>query len=255
MGTYKEQGRQVTIHGRAQILTPERVVLGSHVIVDDFVFFGSHRELIIGNFVHIACHASITGGGECLVADFAGISSGARILTGTDDFDGEALTGPTVPAEFRKVDRGSIIIESHAVIGANAVILPNICIGEGAAVGAGAVVTRDLEPWGIYAGVPARLIRPRRKDIIDAAEAKLYRQFGTPEKSYRRPAFVRFYDSLHSSHDPPPRRSGCLTSANRSRHTRIATSAPLRPISKARSPNDSERRIAGQCLSPAAPPA
>jgi len=58
-----------------------------------------------------------------------------------------------------KTECGKIIIKDDAWIGAGAVILPNITIGEGAVVGANAVVTKDVEPYTIVAGVPARVIR------------------------------------------------------------------------------------------------
>lgn len=54
--------------------------------------------------------------------------------------------------------RGKIIINSDAWIGAGAIILPNVTIGEGAVVGAGAVVTKDVNPYTIVAGVPANKI-------------------------------------------------------------------------------------------------
>jgi acetyltransferase-like isoleucine patch superfamily enzyme len=51
-------------------------------------------------------------------------------------------------------------IRRYAVVGAGATILPNLEIGEGALVGAGAVVTRDVPPWSVVTGVPARVVRP-----------------------------------------------------------------------------------------------
>jgi acetyltransferase-like isoleucine patch superfamily enzyme len=56
-----------------------------------------------------------------------------------------------------------VIIGDRAFLGARALVLPGITIGEGAAVGAGAVVTQDVEPFAIVAGVPAKVIgsRPR----------------------------------------------------------------------------------------------
>jgi acetyltransferase-like isoleucine patch superfamily enzyme len=165
-GGFAEIGTDVRIFPAARIVGTGSIVIGSHVVIDDYVFIGSHRRLILGNHVHVASHASITGGGDCICCDFSGISSGARILTGTDDFGGAGLTGPTIPARYRAVERGKVIIGAHAVIGVNAVVCPNVIVGEGATVGAGAVVTRDLEPWGVYVGAPARKLRDRRRDII-----------------------------------------------------------------------------------------
>jgi len=62
--------------------------------------------------------------------------------------------------------RGSeVVIESHTWIGARAMILPGVHIGEGAIVGAGAVVAKDVEPYQIVAGVPARVIGERSQQI------------------------------------------------------------------------------------------
>lgn len=187
MNGFAQVGIDVRVYGAAKIIGPERVSVGSHVIIDDFVFIGAHAKLEIGNHVHIASHASITGGGECLIADFAGISSGARVLTGTDSFAGDSLTGPTIPADLRKVHRGRVVIGSHAVIGANAVILPDVTVGEGAAIGAGAVLTRDAKPWTIYAGVPARAVRERPRELMLREEARLYELHGRPATSFRFP--------------------------------------------------------------------
>lgn len=175
---FAEIGSDVKIYPLAKILGRDRITLGSHIMVDDFVFLGSHKRLVIGNHVHLASHASITGGGVCLCCDFVGISSGARILTGTDSFDGDGLTGPTIPAEYRSVVRGSVLIGAHTVIGANAVVLPNVKIGEGAIVGAGSIVTKDLDPWGIYVGSPARRVRTRPHERILEYEEKLIAQEG-----------------------------------------------------------------------------
>lgn len=185
---FRQCGHNVLIYGFAKILSPENITIGSDVIIDDFVFIGSHRRLVIGNHVHIASHSSVTGGGDVLLSDFCGVSSGARLISGTDDFTGGALTGPTIPPEFRDVRRGKIILGAHAVIGANAVVLPDVIIGEGATVGAGAVVTHDLEAWGVYVGVPARMIKVRPRDRVLANERRLFERYGYPEAQYRRVA-------------------------------------------------------------------
>ena len=178
-------GANVKIYARAVILGPENVTLGSNIIIDDFVFLGAHRKLILGNYVHVAAHASITGGGRVLVCDFCGISTGARLLSGTDDFTGGTLTGPTIPPQFRTPHRGAIILEPHVVIGSNAVVLPDVTIGEGSTVGAGSVVTHSLEPWGVYAGVPARRINTRPREALQANEKLLFETCGAPAIQYR----------------------------------------------------------------------
>ena len=60
---------------------------------------------------------------------------------------------------------GEVVIDDHVWIGARAMILPGIHIGEGAVVGACAVVTKDVEPYQIVAGVPARPVGTRSRQI------------------------------------------------------------------------------------------
>jgi acetyltransferase-like isoleucine patch superfamily enzyme len=54
-------------------------------------------------------------------------------------------------------------VRDHASIGSNATILAGVTVGEGALVGAGAVLTKDVPPFAIVAGVPARIIGDVRK--------------------------------------------------------------------------------------------
>lgn len=70
-------------------------------------------------------------------------------------------TGPS-KSRLRKIyrgRRGKIVIKDDAWIGAGSIILPGVTIGEGAVVGAGAVVTKDVPPYTVVVGVPARPIK------------------------------------------------------------------------------------------------
>ncbi len=182
---FRRIGSNVKIYKLAIILSRENVTLGSDIIVDDFVFIGAHQRLVLGNRVHISSHSSITGGGRVLLSDFSGLGSGVRLISGTDDFTEGRLNGSAIPAEFRETHRGMIILEPHVIIGANAVVLPDITIGEGATIGAGSVVTRSLEPWGVYAGTPARRINTRPREIVLANEQRFFEKYGRPTREYR----------------------------------------------------------------------
>jgi len=59
-----------------------------------------------------------------------------------------------------------VVIEDRVWIGYRAIVLPGVKIGEGAVVGAGAVVAKDVEPYAIMAGNPARKIGERPKGLI-----------------------------------------------------------------------------------------
>ena len=166
-------GENVIIRPTVRIVRPERIHIGSHVMIDDFVFLGGHEELVIGNHVHIGVHTALIGGGHCYISDFAGMSIGVKVMCGSDDFLGGGLTNPTIPAAYRAVHRGSVWLGPHAGLGAGAIVFPDVAIGEGSMMSGGSVVTRSLAPWGIYGGNPARRIKPRPREEIRRREAAL----------------------------------------------------------------------------------
>ncbi len=147
-----------------KIVGIEQIEFGTNVIIDDFVLIYARKMIKIGNHVHIACFASITGGGMVDIGDFSAISQGCRILTGTDDFKEWGFGNSTVAEEYRNVKRAPIKIGRFCIIGANSVVLPGVTIGEGATVGACSVVTKDLQPWGVYIG--NRRIKDRDREAV-----------------------------------------------------------------------------------------
>jgi maltose O-acetyltransferase len=58
-----------------------------------------------------------------------------------------------------------VVIGDHAWIGYRALVLPGVTIGEGGVVAAGAVVTKDVPPYAIVAGNPARVVGQRTRDL------------------------------------------------------------------------------------------
>lgn len=135
-----------------KIIGLENIDFGKNIIIDDFVFIYAKENIKIGNYVHIALHSSITGGEKLIIEDYSAISQGVRILTATDDFKNWGFGNSTIANSFRNINSGLIKISRFSIVGANSVVLPNVVIGEGAMVGANSVVTKDLQPWGIYVG-------------------------------------------------------------------------------------------------------
>ena len=85
-----------------------------------------------------------------------GWGPGARVLGSTHS--GEPLDVPIIQTDL---EIRPVRICAWADVGVNAVVLPGVTVGKGAIVGAGAVVTHDVEPFAIVAGVPARFVRFR----------------------------------------------------------------------------------------------
>ena len=86
----------------------------------------------------------------------ATIAQEAYLCTGTHDFED--------PVMSLKTD--GITIKSNAFIGARAFVLPGVTIGEGAVICPGSVITKDVPPWVIAAGVPTRFIGKRDKVTV-----------------------------------------------------------------------------------------
>jgi len=147
-----------------KIIGLENIEFGKNIIIDDFTLIYATAPMKIGNYVHIACFTSITGGAELIIDDFVAISQGCRILTGTDDFIEWGFGNSTLNEKYRNIRREPVKIGRCCIIGANSVVLPGVTIGEGTSVGAGSVVTKDLDPWGVYIG--NKKIKQRNKEEV-----------------------------------------------------------------------------------------
>lgn len=116
------------------------------------VSFGRGSKIRIGNYCSIAQEVRFI------------INAGHRIDTiSTFPFKVKSLG----VAKEEATTNGDIVIEDDVWIGYRATILDGVCIGQGAVVAAGAVVTKDVEPYSIVGGVPAKFIRRRfNEDVV-----------------------------------------------------------------------------------------
>lgn len=119
-------------------------------------FYGD-GEIEIGAHSYIGEYSTIQAFKDCrvVIGERCSISHNVRLYTQSSvsdqDFSSERLENKT----------GNITIENYVWIGANVFISPGITIGTNAVVGANSVVTKDIEPFSIVGGVPARLIRKK----------------------------------------------------------------------------------------------
>ncbi|HYD35484.1 MAG TPA: DapH/DapD/GlmU-related protein [Vitreimonas sp.] len=132
-------GRGSTIHMRARIFDPRYITIGEDTIVGEKASLDGRKQLVDSE-----------GGLE--IGDHVDIASEVMIWTSQHD-----LTSATMQAIEKKVT-----IEDYAFIGPRAIILPGVTIGRGAVVAAGAVVTKNVKPLSIVAGVPAKEIGERQ---------------------------------------------------------------------------------------------
>jgi acetyltransferase-like isoleucine patch superfamily enzyme len=105
----------------------------------------------IGELNNIRAFGDIRIGAKCL------ISQGVSILGSNHGTE----LGSAITDQSSRTDKIGVIIGDDVWIGANATILPGVKIGQGAIIAAGSVVTSDVEPFTIVAGVPARFLKKR----------------------------------------------------------------------------------------------
>lgn len=166
-------GENVLISEKASIYGTTRIKLGNNIRIDDYcVLSAGPGGITIGNYVHIAVHCSLIGSAKIQLDDFSGLSGRVSIYSSSDDYSGAALTNPTVPAEYTKVHSDNVHVGRHVIIGTGSVVLPGVSLAEGVAIGALSFVHRNCEAFGIYTGNPARRIKNRSHDLLDA-EARL----------------------------------------------------------------------------------
>lgn len=160
-------GIDVFISPLANITRPQLVIIGDCVAIDPFVHCTT--QLIIGNHVHISPHVSIIGGenGIFQTGNFCTVAAGCRIICSSDSFLGDGLvTAPGIPDEYKSVRFGRIEMRDYSSLASNVVVCPDVTIGEGAVVGANSFVDKNIPPWEIWVGNPARLLKRRPKELM-----------------------------------------------------------------------------------------
>jgi len=125
-------GKGSTIHMGARFYDPRNISIGEDSIIGEEVVLDGRDKLLIGNHVDIA--------------------SQVMIYNSEHDVNDSNFSAKNAP----------VFIEDYVFIGPRAIILPGVKIGKGAVVAAGAVVTKDVPPFAIVGGVPAKIIGERK---------------------------------------------------------------------------------------------
>jgi virginiamycin A acetyltransferase len=160
----------------------KNIIKNPNIIVGDYTYYDDFEDVM--NFEkNVKYHFDFTGdkliiGKFCMIAsNVTFIMNGANHLTNaitTYPFaifgNGweNAMEGKTYPS------KGNIMVGNDVWIGYNATIMAGVTIGDGAIIGTNSVVTKDVEPYAIVGGNPAKLIKKRfsEEEIIDLLEIK-----------------------------------------------------------------------------------
>ena len=165
-GIYPRSGDTQTIYLK-NVITDPNIEVGEYTIYNDFV--NDPRDFEKNNVLY---HYPVNRD-KLVIGKFCSIACGAKFLFNSANHTMTSLSTYTFPLfyeewglEKEKVaeawdNKGNIVIGNDVWIGYEAVILSGVTIGDGAVIGSRAVVTRDVPPYTIVGGVPARTIRRR----------------------------------------------------------------------------------------------
>lgn len=137
----------------ARSLSPE---FGDNVSIHDSFYFTDLEKVHFGSNVSVQPMCSFIGPGEIYIGNDVSIAHGVSVISGEHNFDSLEEN-----IKDQGVKEKDVVIKDNVWIGAKATVLGGVTIGEGSIVAAGAVVTKDVEPFSIVAGVPAKLIKRR----------------------------------------------------------------------------------------------
>jgi acetyltransferase-like isoleucine patch superfamily enzyme len=141
-----------------RIWHPETISIGHNVYLGHDAMLKGHPRgrMVIGDDTWIGQGVFLHSAGDLTIGSRVGVGPMVKIFTSFHADQGRERALLDSPLEFAPV-----VIGDEADLGVGSVILPGVTLGRGVQVGAGAVVTRDVEPYAVVAGNPARVIRLR----------------------------------------------------------------------------------------------
>ena len=152
---YQHRGRHAIIHHSVRMDTPpyRKFWLGDYSVVESFACINNAAgDVIIGNHTRIGLHNTIIG--PVTIGSHVNLAQGITITALNHNFDDSEKR-----IDQQGISTKEVVLEDDIWVGANAVILPGVTIGTHAVVAAGAIVTKDVPPHSLVAGVPAKVIR------------------------------------------------------------------------------------------------
>ena len=152
---YQHRGRHAIIHHSVRMDTPpyRKFWLGDYSVVESFACINNAvGDVIIGDHTRIGLHDTIIG--PVTIGSHVNLAQGITITALNHNFDDSEKR-----IDQQGVTTKEVVLEDDIWVGANAVILPGVTIGKHAVVAAGAIVTKDVPPHSLVAGVPAKVIR------------------------------------------------------------------------------------------------
>lgn len=162
-------GNNVKIYPMAKIVSPNCVSIGDNTRLCDYAFIHPEGGLItIGRYCDFEPYSLIWGAGKMIIGDFVNFGPGMKIMGNMYDYkSGDIMVG-TVEETHKGIISPELVIEDHVYFGADVTVLGSVSyIGEGALIGAQSLVNKNIDPWGVYVGSPAKKIGERPRGALE----------------------------------------------------------------------------------------
>jgi len=161
-GFIVEEYAEINCLSTQGITVGDKVTIGSYALIRPTGKYGGEigaglrvgNNSNIGPFAYIGCSGMITIGNNVMISPRVSIYAENHNFSRTD-----------IPMKEQGVTREEVIIEDDCWIAANSVILAGVTVGRGSIVSAGSVVTKDVPPYSVVGGVPAKIIKTRNEYI------------------------------------------------------------------------------------------
>ena len=152
---YQHRGKHSVIHRSARMDTPpyRKFSLGDYSVIESFACINNAvGDVMIGDHTRVGLHNTIIG--PVIIGNHVNLAQSITVTALNHIFEDSDKR-----IDEQGVSTSAVIIEDDIWVGANAVILPGVTIGHHSVVAAGAVVTKDVPPHSLVAGVPAKIIK------------------------------------------------------------------------------------------------
>lgn len=179
---FKKVGKGVSFGKSITIRHPHKISISDNVVVDDYcvldakgldnngitleenIFIGrgsilscKNGDIILEKNVVVGFNSEIFSGSKVVIGENTLIAAYVYIIGG-----GHAYSKVDIPISEQEKPSHGIKVEKNCWIGAGAMVFDNVTIGEDTIIGAGALVSKDIPPFSIAAGMPARVARSRK---------------------------------------------------------------------------------------------
>lgn len=150
-------GHHNTLSGLLRTSKFGRIKIGSYCAIRSGTYLGSAKLIQIGNFVGIAQNSHIFDNNNHAISPKQRILHRIRVAPGGEDYT-------SLGAQWEEADSAPIIIEDNVWIGMYCYIGKGVTIGESSIVARQSVVTKDVPPFTVVAGNPAKVVKELEKD-------------------------------------------------------------------------------------------